>query len=113
MDGPGHERAALRLGGSKRVEVLLNPLPRREPNLKFVTHSPGSGRGSLDELFPATHAFGSIFKPESARDGEINTIRRVVGVHIVNATCTTPKGQASAVGLVSEGSLCDTALGRL
>lgn len=73
-NGPGHERAALCLGGSKRLEFILNARPWLKPDLKFTTHSPRNGRGALDELSPATHAFGSILQPESARDREITTV---------------------------------------
>jgi len=97
-DGPGHERTALRLGGSKRPEFILNSPPGLKADLKFAADSARSSHGTIDELFPATHPFGSIFQPESARDREINTVRPAVGVHTFNATRARPTGQASAVG---------------
>lgn len=103
-DGPGHERAALRLGGSERLKFFLNARPGLKPNLKLATGSPRSGCGTFAELFPATHAFGSIFRPERACDGEINTVRRAVGVHIVNSTRVTPPGQLRPSILVGGGS---------
>jgi len=107
-DGPGHERAALRLGGSERLKFFLNARPGLKPNFKLATGSQRSGRGTFAELFPATHAFGSIFQPERACDGESNTVRRAVGVHIVNSMRVTPPGKLRPSILVGGGSHCGT-----
>ncbi len=75
QDRPGHEGAALRLSGCKRLEFRRNFIPRLEPDLKFGSDLPGGGRGALDEPFPATQAFGSILQPKCAGGGAINAIR--------------------------------------
>lgn len=82
----GHERATFCLSGGKRLEFILNPRRGLKPNLKLAMHSPCSRPSTLDELFPATHAFGSVLQPEGAGDRKVNTVRRAAGVHVFNST---------------------------
>lgn len=96
QDGPGHERAALRLGCRESFKFFPNAQPGLKSNLKFATGSPSSGRGEFAQLLPAPHSFGSVVQSERARNGEVKAVRRAVAVHLAHSTQVAPPEPASS-----------------